>query len=194
MNQRPRRVRLVAAVAALTGSHCHFHGGGFCNRVLHAPRFKFLKAIRMFVLSALLSGLVFGLGLIVSGMANPAKVLGFLDLTGEWDPSLALVMAGAIAVGFFAFLIAKNRKRSFIGAEMKLPTTSSIDNRLLAGSALFGAGWGIAGFCPGPGLVALGMGEPKAIVFVAAMLAGMVIFSWLEKRKSPAVVNPANAA
>ena len=148
----------------------------------------------MFVLSALLSGLVFGLGLIVSGMTNPAKVLGFLDLTGEWDPSLALVMAGAIAVGFFAFLIAKNRKRSFIGAEMKLPTALAIDSRLLAGSALFGAGWGIAGFCPGPGLVALGMGEPKAIVFVAAMLAGMMIFSWLEKRKSPAVVNAANAA
>ena len=148
----------------------------------------------MFALSALLSGLVFGLGLIVSGMANPAKVLGFLDLAGEWDPSLALVMAGAIAVGFFAFLIAKNRTRSFIGAEMKLPTASAIDNRLLAGSALFGAGWGVAGFCPGPGLVALGMGEPKALVFVAAMLTGMVIFSWLEKRKSPAVVNSANAA
>ena len=148
----------------------------------------------MFVLSALLSGLVFGLGLIVSGMANPAKVLGFLDLAGEWDPSLALVMGGAITVGFFAFLIAKNRTRSFIGAEMKLPTASAIDNRLLAGSALFGAGWGVAGFCPGPGLVALGMGEPKALVFVAAMLVGMVIFSWLEKRKSPAVVNAANAA
>ena len=148
----------------------------------------------MFALSAWLSGLVFGLGLIVSGMANPAKVLGFLDLAGEWDPSLALVMGGAIAVGFFAFLVAKNRKRSFIGAEMKLPTTSAIDGRLLAGSALFGAGWGVAGFCPGPGLVALGMGEPKALVFVAAMLVGMVIFSWLEKRKSPAVVNAANAA
>ena len=134
------------------------------------------------------------MGLIVSGMANPAKVLGFLDLAGEWDPSLALVMGGAVAVGFFAFLIAKNRTRSFIGAEMKLPTTSSIDSRLLAGSALFGAGWGVAGFCPGPGLVALGMGEPKALVFVAAMLVGMVIFSWLEKRKSPAVVNGANAA
>ena len=147
----------------------------------------------MFALSALLSGLVFGLGLIVSGMANPAKVLGFLDLAGEWDPSLALVMAGAIAVGFFAFLIAKNRTRSFIGAEMKLPTASAIDSRLLVGSALFGAGWGVAGFCPGPGLVALGMGEPKALVFVAAMLAGMVIFSWLEKRKSPAVVNAASA-
>ena len=148
----------------------------------------------MFALSAWLSGLVFGLGLIVSGMANPAKVLGFLDLAGEWDPSLALVMGGAIAVGFFAFLVAKNRKRSFIGAEMKLPTASAIDGRLLAGSALFGAGWGVAGFCPGPGLVALGMGEPKALVFVAAMLVGMVIFSWLEKRKSPAVVNAANTA
>ena len=143
----------------------------------------------MFALSALLSGLVFGLGLIVSGMANPAKVLGFLDLAGQWDPSLALVMAGAIAVGFFAFLIAKNRTRSLIGAEMKLPTASAINSRLLAGSALFGAGWGVAGFCPGPGLVALGMGEPKALVFVAAMLAGMAIFSWREKRQSITAVN-----
>ena len=145
----------------------------------------------MFALSALLSGLVFGLGLIVSGMANPAKVLGFLDLAGAWDPSLALVMAGAILVGFFAFSIAKKRKTSFIGAEMKLPTASAIDSRLLTGSALFGAGWGIAGFCPGPGLVALGMGEAKALVFVAAMLVGMVVFSWLEKRKSTATANAA---
>ena len=134
--------------------------------------------------TALLSGLVFGLGLIVSGMANPAKVLGFLDLAGAWDPSLALVMAGAIGVGFFAFLIAKKRTHSFIGAEMKLPTASAIDGRLLAGSALFGAGWGVAGFCPGPGLVALGMCEPKAVVFVAAMLVGMGTFSWREKRQS----------
>ena len=138
----------------------------------------------MFALSALLSGLVFGLGLIVSGMANPAKVLGFLDLAGAWDPSLAFVMGGAILVGFFAFLIAKRRTLSFIGAEMKLPTASAIDSRLLTGSALFGAGWGVAGFCPGPGLVALGMGEPKALVFVAAMLVGMLIFSWREKRTS----------
>ena len=145
----------------------------------------------MFALSALLSGLVFGLGLIVSGMANPAKVLGFLDLAGAWDPSLALVMGGAILVGFFAFLIAKKRTRSFIGAEMKLPTTSSIDSRLLTGSALFGAGWGVAGFCPGPGLVALGMGEPKALVFVGAMLAGMAIFSWREKRSSSAAASAA---
>ena len=145
----------------------------------------------MFALSALLSGLVFGLGLIVSGMANPAKVLGFLDLAGEWDPSLALVMGGAIAVGFFAFLIAKKRTRSFIGAEMKLPTASSIDGRLLTGSALFGAGWGVAGFCPGPGLVALGMGEPKALVFVVAMLVGMGIFTWREKRQSAVAASAA---
>lgn len=137
----------------------------------------------MYVLTALLSGLVFGLGLIVSGMANPAKVLGFLDLGGAWDPSLALVMAGAILVGFFAFLVAKKRTRSFIGADMKLPTASAIDHRLLTGSALFGAGWGVAGFCPGPGLVALGMGEPKALVFVVAMLVGMVIFNWRESQE-----------
>ena len=145
----------------------------------------------MFALSALLSGLVFSLGLIVSGMANPAKVLGFLDLAGAWDPSLALVMSGAILVGFFAFLVAKKRTRSFIGAEMKLPTASAIDSRLLSGSALFGIGWGVAGFCPGPGLVALGMGEPKAVVFVAAMLVGMVIFSWREKRQSNTAANAA---
>ena len=141
----------------------------------------------MFVFSALLSGLVFGLGLILSGMANPAKVLGFLDLAGAWDPSLALVMAGAIAVGFFAFLIAKRRTLSLIGAEMKLPTATHIDKRLVAGGTLFGMGWGIAGFCPGPGLVALGMGEPKALVFVAAMLAGMMVFQLLEKRQPPPV-------
>ena len=137
----------------------------------------------MLMLSSLLAGLVFGLGLIVSGMANPAKVLGFLDLAGSWDPSLAFVMAGAIAVGFLAFLLAKKRRLSFLGAEMKLPPAGRIDRRLVAGSLLFGAGWGLAGFCPGPGLVALGMGEPKAAVFVLAMLAGMAIFELLEKRR-----------
>ncbi len=139
----------------------------------------------MFVLSSLLAGLVFGLGLIVSGMANPAKVLGFLDLAGPWDPSLALVMGGAISVGFFAFLLARNRARSILGAEMKLPNARHIDRRLVLGSALFGMGWGVAGFCPGPGLVALGMGESKALVFVAAMLAGMAVFELIEKLRSP---------
>ncbi|SDN30498.1 DUF6691 family protein [Polaromonas sp. JS666] len=137
----------------------------------------------MLMLSSLLAGLVFGLGLIVSGMANPAKVLGFLDLAGSWDPSLAFVMAGAIAVGFFAFLLAKKRRLSLLGAEMKLPAAGRIDRRLMAGSLLFGVGWGLAGFCPGPGLVALGMGEPKAAVFVLAMLAGMATFELIERRR-----------
>ena len=137
----------------------------------------------MTLIASLLSGLVFGLGLIVSGMANPAKVLGFLDLAGAWDPSLALVMAGAIAVGLVAFGVAKGRTRSLLGAEMKLPTSRQIDRRLVGGSLLFGIGWGIAGYCPGPALVALGMGQPKALVFVAAMLAGMALFELLERRR-----------
>lgn len=139
----------------------------------------------MLVFTSLLTGLVFGLGLIISGMADPAKVLGFLDLTGSWDPSLAFVMAGAIAVGFVAFGVARSRTRSFLGAEMKLPTGRDIDRRLVGGGLLFGIGWGVAGFCPGPALVALGMGESKAVVFVAAMLVGMGIFELLERRRRP---------
>lgn len=138
------------------------------------------------VFTSFLAGLVFGLGLIVSGMANPAKVLGFLDLAGAWDPSLAFVMAGAIAVGLVAFAVATKRAMSFLGAEMKLSAARDIDRRLVAGSALFGIGWGIAGFCPGPALVALGMGEVKALAFVAAMLAGMGIFELLEHGTRPA--------
>ena len=140
----------------------------------------------MLIFTSLLAGLVFGLGLIVSGMANPAKVLGFLDLSGAWDPSLALVMAGAIGVSFFAFLFAKKRTRSLIGADMKLPTGKTIDRRLVIGSTLFGIGWGVAGFCPGPGLVALGTGEVKALIFVAAMLAGMGVFEIFENRQGAA--------
>jgi len=140
----------------------------------------------MLLFASLLAGLLFGLGLIVSGMANPAKVLGFLDLSGAWDPSLMLVMAGAITVGFFAFMLAKNRRTSVLGAEMKLPTHNKLDRRLVGGSALFGIGWGIAGFCPGPALVGIGMGQTKALVFVAAMLAGMVLFEIIEKYRGKA--------
>jgi uncharacterized membrane protein YedE/YeeE len=136
----------------------------------------------MYVLASLLGGLVFGLGLIVSGMANPAKVLGFLDLGGLWDPSLAFVMGGAIAVGAFAFALARKRTRTFLGTPMRLPTANQIDRRLVLGSTVFGIGWGIAGFCPGPAIVALGMGEAKAAIFVAAMLAGMLAFELLERR------------
>lgn len=145
----------------------------------------------MLALASLLAGLVFGFGLIVSGMANPAKVLGFLDLAGTWDPSLAFVMAGAIAVGAVAFAVARRRTVSLLGAEMRLPSSRHIDRRLVVGSLLFGVGWGIAGFCPGPALVALGMGEAKALVFVAAMLAGMGLFEFLEWRKRPAATHPA---
>lgn len=133
------------------------------------------------VLAAGLAGLVFGLGLIVSGMANPAKVLGFLDLGGAWDPSLALVMAGAIAVGLLAFRLAGPLTRSWLGEEMRLPKARDIDQRLVLGSLAFGVGWGLAGFCPGPGLVALGMGEGKALIFVLAMLAGMGLFELIER-------------
>ncbi|MCX7279640.1 MAG: YeeE/YedE family protein [Burkholderiales bacterium] len=136
----------------------------------------------MAFISALLSGLVFGLGLIVSGMANPAKVLGFLDLGGLWDPSLAFVMGGAIAVGAVAFAVAKRRSTSLLGAPMRLPNARHIDRRLVLGSLLFGVGWGVAGFCPGPALVGVGMGLAKAMAFVAAMLVGMGLFAWLERR------------
>ena len=133
------------------------------------------------VFTAALAGLVFGLGLILSGMADPRKVLGFLDLAGPWDPSLALVMLGAIAVGVVGFAMARRRSTSLLSLPMILPTTRSIDQRLVGGSLLFGIGWGIAGFCPGPALVALGMGEIKAALFVVAMLLGMAVFELAER-------------
>ena len=139
----------------------------------------------MLAFTSLLAGLVFGIGLILSGMANPAKVLGFLDLSGRWDPSLAFVMGGAVAVAAVAFFFARRRSVSLLGAAMKLPTARQIDRRLVMGSVLFGIGWGIAGFCPGPALVGLGMGEVKAVVFVAAMLAGMGLFELLERKRQP---------
>jgi len=128
--------------------------------------------------------LLFGIGLMVSGMANPAKVLGFLDLAGTWDPSLAFVMVGAIAIGSLAFFLAKRRKRSFLGLPVQLPASTTVTPRLVLGSAAFGIGWGLAGFCPGPALVALGAGYPKAVGFVAAMVAGMLVFEVLERAKS----------
>jgi uncharacterized membrane protein YedE/YeeE len=137
----------------------------------------------MFVAIAFLAGLVFGIGLLLSGMADPAKVLGFLDLAGDWDPSLALVMAGAIAVAAAGFAVARRRVKSLLGAPIQLPAKRTVDRRLIVGSTLFGAGWGLAGFCPGPALVALGMGEAKAIVFVLSMLTGMGLFVLFESRR-----------
>ncbi|QTN26390.1 YeeE/YedE family protein [Rhodoferax sp. AJA081-3] len=126
-------------------------------------------------------GLLFGVGLIVAGMTDPSKVLGFLDLAGNWDPSLAFVMGGGILVGLGAFATAKKRTTTFFGGAMHLPTSTDIDKRLIGGGLLFGAGWGLAGFCPGPAIVSLGAGQPKAAAFVAAMLVGMAVFETIER-------------
>ncbi len=140
----------------------------------------------MQIFTAWLTGLVFGLGLIVSGMANPIKVQAFLDLAGAWDPSLMLVMAGAIGVGIVGFAWAKRRTSSLLGAVLSWPSASHIDKRLVLGNMAFGAGWGLAGFCPGPALVAVGAftnpAWPSALMFVAAMLLGMGLFEWMQKR------------
>lgn len=133
------------------------------------------------ILFALLSGLVFGLGLILAGMANPAKVLAFLDIAGAWDPSLIFVMGGGILVAVFAFAYARGHDRSLLGFEFQLPKNTQLDRRLIGGSLIFGIGWGLAGICPGPALVLLGQG--KALIFVAAMLAGMGLHAVLNRGK-----------
>lgn len=134
------------------------------------------------MISAFVSGLIFGMGVLISGMVNPDKVLAFLDIAGAWDPSLALVMAAAIAVALVAFTIAKRRTLSLLGEPMRLPQKKALDRRLVLGSLGFGVGWGLAGFCPAPALVAFAAGIPKAAVFVIAMMAGMAIYEALEKR------------
>jgi len=135
----------------------------------------------LYRIAEFLVGLLFGLGLMFSGMTDPGKVIGFLDLLGTWDPSLALVMGGAIMVGFFAFTVAKKRTSTFWGGAMRLPTHTDMDKKLVIGSLLFGAGWGLAGFCPGPALVSMADGQPKALVFVLAMLVGMLCFEWMDR-------------
>jgi uncharacterized membrane protein YedE/YeeE len=135
----------------------------------------------MNLFSAFAAGLVFGVGLILSGMTDPGKVIGFLDLAGNWDPSLAFVMGGAILVGFFAFALAGRRSKTLLGGALHLPARRDIDNRLVGGSLLFGIGWGLAGFCPGPALVSFAAGVDQAAVFVAAMLGGMVVYHAAER-------------
>jgi uncharacterized protein len=125
--------------------------------------------------SPFLAGLLFGLGLCLSDMTDPQKVLGFLDLGGSWDPSLAFVMVGAIAIAFVAFRIASRRPTTFSGHTFQLPTSKTIDARLIGGSVLFGIGWGLAGLCPGPAIVNLGYLNQRAALFVLAMAAGMAL-------------------
>lgn len=130
----------------------------------------------MQIVVAFLTGLMFGLGLILSGMTDPSKVIGFLDLAGHWDPSLVFVMAGAVLVGVIAYQFAKGRKTSFLGDVMRLPTADQIDRRLVLGGLAFGVGWGLAGYCPGPALVSVVQGGMKPLIFVIAMLVGMGVF------------------
>ena len=127
------------------------------------------------LLSQYLIGVLFGFGLLVSGMSNPQKILNFLDITGSWDPSLMFVMGGAVIEGLAGFYVVSQRSEAFFGGALHIPTRRDITKPLLMGSFIFGAGWGIAGFCPGPALVSLGSGQLKALVFVIAMLIGMTI-------------------
>lgn len=137
----------------------------------------------MYVTVSFIVGITFGFGLIVAGMSNPAKVQGFLDIAGAWDPSLALVMAGAIAVGAGPFAIMKRRSQALLGAPVRLPEASAIDRRLVLGSLVFGVGWGLAGICPGPALVLAGSASVQGLVFLAAMLAGYAAFEIAEGRR-----------
>jgi uncharacterized membrane protein YedE/YeeE len=127
-------------------------------------------------------GLTFGLGLLISGMTDPSKVQGFLDLAGLWDPSLALVMGGGVMVGLLGFGLAKRKSLSLSGVPFHWPEATQIDRPLVLGSLMFGLGWGLAGFCPGPALVAMASGNDKAVVFVLSMMAGMVLFERFKKR------------
>ena len=133
------------------------------------------------LVTAFLAGLVFGTGLILSGMTNPAKVLAFLDLGWRWDPSLAFVMVGAILVAAIAYRLARARGRSLLGGTLHLPGAVGIDRRLLLGSLTFGAGWGLVGYCPGPAIAALAVGGRPTLMFVGAMIAGMVLFESVER-------------
>jgi uncharacterized membrane protein YedE/YeeE len=143
--------------------------------------------------AAFACGLVFGIGLLVSGMADPSKVIGFLDVAGRFDPTLLVVMASALAVSAAAYAIARRRTAGLLGRSFDLPASGKLDRRLIAGALVFGIGWGIAGVCPGPAFVVLGAGRIEGVVFVAAMLAGMAVFALLERRRvqgDNAVVTP----
>jgi len=129
------------------------------------------------------AGLLFGVGLILAGMANPAKVLGFLDVAGAWDPSLALVMAGAVGVGAAAFALMRGKTHTLLGAPVRLQGARKVDRRLVVGSLVFGAGWGLAGICPGPALVLAGQASAKGLAFLTAMLVGNALFEVFETKK-----------
>jgi uncharacterized membrane protein YedE/YeeE len=143
--------------------------------------------------SAFAVGLLFGLGLLVSGMADPAKVLAFLDVTGRWDPSLAFVMAGAVAVSATGYLVARRRGRPLLASRLEIPNRRDLDPRLIAGAAVFGIGWGLAGLCPGPALTLLTVAPAQAVTFVVAMVVGMLAFHLLPVAAPKPAVQGADA-
>lgn len=147
----------------------------------------------MNLLTAFISGTLFGLGLILAGMTDPLKVLAFLDVTGRWDPSLALVMVGAIGSAAVGFAYAGKRRRTLLGDELQLPTRREINAPLIVGSTLFGIGWGLAGYCPGPGVVGLWAGSLPAAVFVIAMSFGIETHAWYDQTRSPSEADEAAA-
>lgn len=136
-------------------------------------------------LTAAASGLLLGFGLILSGMANPEKVVGFLDVTGLWDPSLGLVMGGGLVVGGLGFTLLQRRRLTLLGEPLNLPSNRAVNVRLIGGSILFGIGWGLTGICPGPGLVLLGSGLDAGVVYILALLAGMALYSVIERARHP---------
>ncbi|MBQ0535449.1 DUF6691 family protein [Providencia huaxiensis] len=133
------------------------------------------------ILIALISGILFGLGLVIAGMGNPAKILAFLDITGTWDPSLLITMAVGMVISGMTFLWVKKRSVSLLNCPLQIPTNQTIDKKLVTGSVLFGVGWGLAGICPGPALLLTGMGLTQGIIFTLAMVAGMAIFQFMQK-------------
>jgi uncharacterized membrane protein YedE/YeeE len=135
----------------------------------------------MHIFTALIAGLLFGIGLIISGMTNPSKIIGFLDIAGAWDPSLLLVMVGAISLSYFAFRKAGMLTKPLLGDGMQLPKSREVDRRLVTGSLIFGAGWGLAGYCPGPALASIATGAHEPIIFVIAMIAGMAMYELVER-------------
>jgi uncharacterized membrane protein YedE/YeeE len=168
MYQWSWRLWLRALIIQIFSGYYQLYDGRFCGVLFFPPWRNFMRLV-----IALLSGLILGLGLIVSGMTNPAKVIGFLDLFGAWDPSLMLVMGSAIPVTFFAFRYLQQKQTTLLNEELHLPGTRQIDLPLIIGSLLFGIGWAVAGYCPGPALVSLGLGSVDMVYFVLAMLIGM---------------------
>lgn len=169
MHQWPRDLWFVAAIKKIDGRHARIYGGGHGGGCPDAGA-SLMNGV------AFVSGVVFGLGLLLSGMTNPVVVLSFLDIAGDWRPDLAFVMGGGLLLGLPVFAWLEGRGKTLLGSALALPNTQSIDRKLLLGAALFGAGWGLAGFCPGPALVAMSMGLPEAWIFGLSMLLGMALY------------------